>query len=56
MPRIPNPYLYTFSLYENASFTIVSAETESVFILQQMRATVTPLCLSISKNQDLGHM
>jgi len=29
-PRILNPYLYTFSLYENASFTIVSAETEYI--------------------------
>ena len=25
-----NPYLYTFSLYENVSFTIVSAETEYI--------------------------
>ena len=24
------PYLYTFSLYENASFIIVSAETEYI--------------------------
>ena len=27
-PRLLNPYLYTFSLYENPSFIIVSAETE----------------------------
>jgi hypothetical protein len=25
-PRILNPYLYTFLLYENPSFTIVSAD------------------------------
>jgi len=30
VPRIPNPYLYRFSLYENVSFTIVSAETEYI--------------------------
>jgi len=29
-PRFLNPYLYTFSLYENPSFIIVSEETEYI--------------------------
>ena len=28
--RLHNPYLYTFSLYENTSFIIVSAETDYI--------------------------
>jgi hypothetical protein len=36
-PRLLNPYLYTFSLYENPSFIIVSAETEYISTINNPR-------------------
>jgi hypothetical protein len=47
------PYLYTFSLYENPSFIIVSAETEYISTRSWYRNNQSPDKLKLSQRKSM---